>query len=230
MKLFLKLFIFVIIFLSFKPVFSKSLNWEKNINDYFNKISHYNPEILVTNPFYNFKYFFYSKVLKNEKKTWEFLNQIISQIYLYRQNSDFVKYLFKEYSKILNELDNKSINYDEFLAHFFLISYIEKKINKNELPDISDELLKLVDKDNLINILQYLNDKSIFEKFYFLFRLNLVCSEEIREIIKPTLEELEDKISSDILSFDEDSWNNFKKESPYDKLTLIYLDFLKVLK
>jgi hypothetical protein len=207
----------------------ETFNWNSALEKYFEGVSKYSPQILVTNPFYNLKYFLYSRVIKNDKKIWKYLNQIIAQIYLYRQNVDFVKYMLKEYLKMLNYVDKEAIDYKEFLNHFFVLSYIEKSINEKELQ-VSDEILKLIDNENLNLVLSSLDDKSEFEKFYFLFRLNLVCQDDVENLIKNDLEKYEEFVISYILKLDDEAWLKFKNESPYDKLTIMYLEFLRDLK
>lgn len=201
--------------------------WQNYKNNYLKYINKFQPSLLVTNPFYSVKFFIFGKFTKDQKKIWNYLNQILSQAVIYSsQNKEFLDYLLKEYNKVLSYLDPKKeeIDLESLFNNFIILSYLEKDF---KIEPLTDRLLELINQNSQIEAIYNLEGKNDFEKFYFLFRLYLVSNEDLKDKILELLSKTEEKVVDKIFYYSDKDLDDLVKNSPFDKLTLTYLNILR---
>lgn len=226
MKLKILVFLFLLLVFRFSLAY---VNWQELKVNYYESITKFQPALLATNPFYSLKYFLYSRVINNPEKLWNYLNSLLAQAVLYReQNKELTNYLLNQYLKVLETVkkENKNFDLEKLIDHFFVLSFLEKDIGRY---DLTDDLLTLIKPSYLDQLKTLLNKKTDFESFYFLFKLNLIGDDEIKDKIDAWLNEKEFNVIDYVRLLSDKDWQDFKNNSPYDRLTILYLEFLRSL-
>ena len=225
MKKIALIFVFLLFFSAFSLTFGSYVDWQELKSNYFNEITKFQPSLLVTNPFYSLKFKLYSLLPNNKDKIWNYLDEILAQAIFYReQNKELVEYLLNQYFKNLKLA--KPVDVQKLVDHFFILSFLEKELNRQGL---ADELLILVKENDLVQLESILKKKSEFESFYFLFKLSLIADENVKNKIENLLAEKEFAVIDFIILLSDKDWQEFKENSPYDKITILYLEFMRNL-
>ena len=126
------------------------------------------------------KIFIYSNIL-HRKKSKDFILNTLHNLILNKKNSQLIIFIFKEIVNIIEENNNKTLNYAEKVDFYYfelikpLNYYIKNKKYMINQKDIYIILFKLFEKDNL-------NDDIIINIIFFSLNFHLILKSKFIEI------------------------------------------------